>query len=250
MSLFTAIFVGRPDGGSVTSISPVARGHYDFLDGWGGHFALPFSYIDASTPAEPGGSTIRFGNIAVGAHKRVSWEKTSLIVGFDVALPTGWVPDDPDPAAVSTMRSAFATSAAAHGNRAYWLWTPEQLGLVVSGAASHRFDNVLDVFAEAAIASLIPVGNERTDVDLFIEAAIGAAWVVPELLDLGLMFQVALLPTGPADLAQTSLELFGRVWLDTLYFALGFTMNLDPALGFAFADGGIWGLHVGVGARF
>ena len=211
---------------------------------------MPLTYFDVSTATDPGTTLIRFANVALGAHRRFSHEATSGTVALDVAIPTGWVPGDIDPTEQDYIRLAFRTSAAAHGGRRLWLWTPERLSFVASGGVSHRLAEIVDIFADAAIASLIPVGDEGTDVDLFVEAAIGGAWVVPNLLRLGLQLQLAWLPTGAGDTLQTSLELFGRVWLDQLFVALGFTMNLDEPAGFAFDTMGVWGLHVGVGSRF
>ena len=177
-------------------------------------------------------------------------EATAGTIAFDVALPTGWVPNDVDPAQQSAMRLAFATSAATHGNRRLWLWAPERLSLVLRGTVSHRFAEAFDVFGEAGVAPMIPVGDEGTDTDLFMEGTVGGAWVVPDLLRLGLGLSLAWLPTGTGDVLQTSLQLFGRVWLDNLFLALAFTMNLDEPAGFAFDNGGIWGLHFGVGSQF
>ncbi len=255
ISLWTTIFAGTPvGGGNITSVSPVVSGHYDFVDEWGGHFAMPLSYVDASTPTAPGGAVLRFANVSVGGHRRFSHEATSGVVALDLAIPTGWVPDDVDDVEQDTMRLAFSTSAATMGGLSLWRWSPERLSIVVSGGASHRFAEVVDAFVEAAVAPMIPVGDEGADVDLFVDARLGAAWVVPDLLRLGLAFQLAWLPTsglfGTSDPVQTALELFGRVWLDTLFLGLAFTMNLDPPAGFSFDDGGIWGLSVGVGARF
>jgi len=253
MSLWTAVFVGKPAGGNLVSLSPVGRGHYDIADGWGGHFVIPLSYVDVSGlsgPMDPGTTLIRFANLTLGAHKRLRHEATSGTVGFDIALPTGWVPDDVDPEQQSAMRLAFATSAATHGNRRLWLWAPERLSLVLRGTVSHRFAEAFDVFGEAGVAPMIPVGDEGTDTDLFVEGTVGGAWVVPDLLRLGLSLSLAWLPTGSGDLLQTSLQLFGRIWLDNLFLALAFTMNLDEPAGFAFDDGGIWGVHFGVGSQF
>lgn len=250
MSLWTAVFVSKPSGGKLVSLSPVARGHYDFVDGWGGHFVIPLSYVDVSTSMDPGTNLIRFANLTFGAHKRLRHQATSGIVGFDLALPTGWVPNDAPPEAQAAMRLAFQTSAETHGNRRLWLWAPERLSLVLRGAVSHRLAGAFDVFAETALAPLIPVGDEGDDTDLFVEGTVGGAWVVPDLLRLGLGFSMAWLPTGTGDVLQTSLQLFGRMWLDKLFLALAFTMNLDEPAGFAFDDGGRWGLHIGVGSEF
>jgi hypothetical protein len=256
MSLWTSVFVGHPDDGTLLSVSPVVRGHYDFVDDWGAHFTMPLSYVDASTPAEPGGAVLRFANVSLGGHRRFSHEATSGVVGFDVAIPTAWVPDDVEPVEQDTMRLAFATSAATMGGMKLWSWAPERLSFVLSGGVSHRFVESLDTFVEAAVAPMIPVGDEGTDTDLFVDARVGAAWVLPDLLRLGIAFDLAWLPTSglfgmaPPDPVQTALEIFGRVWLDTLFLGLAFTMNLDAPAGFAFEDGGIWGLHVDVGARF
>ncbi|RLB52630.1 MAG: hypothetical protein DRJ42_14270 [Deltaproteobacteria bacterium] len=254
MSLWTAVFVSKPAGGNLVSLSPVGRGHYDIADGWGGHFVIPLSYVDVSAPMDPGTTLIRFANLTLGAHKRLRHEATSGTVAFDIALPTGWVPNDVDPDQQSAMRLAFATSAATHGNRRLWLWSPERLSLVLRGTVSHRVAGAFDVFGEAAVAPMIPVGDEGTDTHLFVEGTVGGAWVVPELLRLGIGLSVAYLssgmPAGSEDPVQTSLQLFGRIWLDNLFLALAFTMNLDEPAGFAFSDGGVWGVHFGVGSRF
>ena len=225
-------------------MSPTVRAHYDFVSDWGAHFAMPLA-----AQAKPA-TLIRFANLTFGAHRRLSHEATSGIIGFDVALPTAWVPDDLDPDTQDILRTMFLTSAAAHGGMNLWLWAPERLSLVLSGGAAHRFGDVFDVFAEAAIAPMFPVGDEGTDVDLFIDAGIGGQWVIPELLNIGLRFQLAWLPTAQGDPVQTSLELFGRVWLDALFLGLAFTLNLDEPAGFSFDTNGVWGLHVGVGVQF
>ncbi len=254
MSLWTSTFVGHPEGGKLVSVSPLVRGHYDFVRDWGAHFEMPLSYVETTTPSDPGGAVLRFGNVTAGAHHRFRAAATSGVIGLGVAVPTAWVPNDVPDVEQDTMRKAFNTSAATYGGTKLWLWAPERLSIIVSGGASHRFAQAVDAFVEASIAPMIPVGDEGTNVDLFVDGRVGAAWVLPELLTLGIAFDLAWLPTGglfaTTDPVQTALEVFGRVWLDTLFFGAAFTMNIDDPAGFAFNDGGIWGLHLGVGARF
>ncbi|MEC7525666.1 MAG: hypothetical protein VYE22_37635 [Myxococcota bacterium] len=160
------------------------------------------------------------------------------------------------PAAPNEDQAALAawTAASMRGYEELWLWAPARL-TVVPGVQAEAVP-VEFLYLEGTVRSgfLFPledrasiVGDTPGEVDVSIETRFTAAFHHPNVLGGG-RFRAVFLPTvdESRDQAQLSMDLFlrgiGRVYGAELFGEWRLTMNLDDELGFAFDQGGVWGM--------
>ena len=199
-----------------------------------------------STGSEAGSAT---GNIMLGAAYVVGDSAaTHSRIGLDVGLPLSRADDAL--ADVVVLGMAVAT----YGLRNFWWYATDYVPVVVSGEVETA-TGPLFLLTDAAVGVLFPVRDRADDnagTDALLQLRGGAAFG-SELINAGVKLGFAHYAGDGSDddSTQLALEPFVRMSeLGPLYGELSLTMNLDKPLGFAFDDQRVWGLHLGLGARF
>ncbi len=144
---------------------------------------------------------------------------------------------------------AFRYALAARSGREAWLYTPDRLPIVVYANLEAKLERGPLLGADMALA-FMPRVRGRGD-DLVSTTQVGV-WAAASLADdavrLGGRIDAVLLEGGRS---QTALVPFVHVETSTgTLFRAEFTANLDKPYGFAFEEGGVWGLSVLAGSRF
>lgn len=166
------------------------------------------------------------------------------------------------PGVPSTRQAAWAAyfASATRGLEQLWLWAPQGLTPVLEVSLETVPIDYLYLEADVAAGSIFPVGNQpvvprETEriVDLSIDASAaiglrhdnflgGARWRTifnPTFQDVDpIQSSVELFARGTGRLTNPPLEIFG----EARFFA-----NIDRPLGFAFEEGGTWGLFLAAG---
>lgn len=246
-------FTGDPllaDRFDTTIVSPLLRGYIgvgaleiDFA--WG----FAFADIDNAVLEE---SAFRLGNPYAGLRFKVEQREWIMRIGGGLALPVASVDGGAPLAEQAAQFAALGGAEYIRGRWDQWLWAPERFTMVVP---SFRMDGKGNDFVwalEAAMGIMVDTsdGDRDTEVPLQLAAEGGAR--LGRAFVIGGRFQsvFTLTAEGEEDAAQLAVEPFVRVEGERGFGYAKMTINLDNPLGFAFDDDGVWGLHVGGGARF
>jgi hypothetical protein len=135
-----------------------------------------------------------------------------------------------------------------------WLWAPDALAVVFPVHVEAPLNSPVLFIGDATPYMLIPV-RRRSSTDMLVELAPGLGGYVSKDVVIGVRMPLVLAVTGNSavgnqDKAQVSLEPFLRIASDPVFFSARFTMPIDEPLGFAFDEGKVWGLNVGIGGAF
>lgn len=128
----------------------------------------------------------------------------------------------------------------AYGARDLWLWSPSRVGMIATVAAEWRRPRDLLLEGGAALAVMTDGSSTRTTLQL--EGAVG--WAT-DRVDAGVRVRTVIV-AGPE--AWVAIEPFIATHVDALTATLTFTTNFGATE--STFDGGAWGLHVRLGARW
>ncbi len=200
-----------------------------------------------------GGTRVSVGNPFLAGWYTLPVSELTVQIGAGLAMPLASISEDD---ALSAM--AYQYALAMDGLMDAWLWAPENVGVVVPARVDHVLGSALRLGGEAAIALLIPTGEqsaspgnrlEGAEVEVFLQAAAEAAYVVG-IFEAGVRLQAAWLATLGGDDFQLSVEPFVALDAGPAFARLRFTLNLDEPAGFSFDEQKVWGLHLGGGVVF
>ena len=204
---------------------------------------LPFGYANTPDPDVPPGVLILgddddgfdIGNPYIGINlfdDRLRW---SLGIGLPVASNDFGAP----------LVAAWFT----RGLQDPHLWLSETLSFVGRVRAEAGNEVVL-AFDGAAIVAVPTGDDDGRDVELFLQPAGELIVRVARPTSFGARLSLQWSVTGDGDRAQLALAPFLRQDFGTSFLTAQLLMNLDEPLGFAFDEGGVWGLFVGLGSGF
>jgi hypothetical protein len=232
-------YMGSLFGADVTSLSWVLGGGYKITPSLELDLMLPMAFLSASGGGESD-SGLAVGNLHIGASFMQS--KDELRYKFGGALE--WGPWNSDYEAVSQF--ALFYGAGTRGSQNAGLWAPETFTLVTP--ARIEYGRQLSFTGDGALGFHVP--TDGGDFDFSVLLAPGVAYYVSETVLLGARLPMVFVLTNDADMAQLGFEPNARFDLGSAFVNARFTLNLDEPLGFAFDEGGVWGLHVGAGGTF
>jgi hypothetical protein len=203
---------------------------------------LPVAGVVLSGAAS--GNQFGVGNLSIGANFfSPIGEQLRLKVGGAVAFgPWNQSNGGNTPEGLAVLVSGTAS----HGFQDTWLYMPGYVHLVVP--ARVEVGGNVQFTGDGSLDLAIPTLN-GSEAELVLLLAPGVAfWATPKFaLGARMPLQVV---TGN-DAAQLSLEPFLRLNLgDKGFLSTRFTMHLDDSLGFSFDTGGFWGLHLAFGGSF
>jgi hypothetical protein len=182
-------------------------------------------------------------------------ERLVLGAGLGVAIATAARPEVASDAETLLQRSSsegtHQAAAALRGWWDAWRWRPERLGLALPLRLAVDLEGGPTIEAEAAAALLFPVIGERmADTDLVLQAAVGVAWRLGDVVELGARLSVV---TGAASGSsvpdvQAALMPWARLRLGRGRLGVRVIINAGSDHGFgASPDGGAtFGAPVGV----
>lgn len=209
---------------------------------------LPLAFASAGTTAATGigdldssDSGLAVGNLQIGAN----WLKAAGPLRMKLGAALAYGPWTSDPSGISV--AALGGASAIRGGHDLALWAPERFSIVTP---SHiEFGDDFVVTADLGLGLHISTGGADTEISVQFDPGVGY-YVSDEAL-IGVRLPIVAVPTGGAgDNAQVALEPYARIGFGGGFVNFRFTLNLDEPNGFAFDNGGIWGVHVGAGGSF
>lgn len=181
--------------------------------------------------AGEGGGGAGFGSVFLGLHVHDARSRWTLGVGL--------------PNASSDGGELFIASLM-HGTQDIHLWSPDTLSLV--GRLRNEFGSTITLAFDVAGMFLIPTADRAVrDEELVLQPAGELSVQVTPLTSIGTRLALVWVPTSDsADDAQLSLGPFIMSDFSGSLLSLQLLMNLDEPYGFAFDEGGYWGLFLGL----
>lgn len=236
--------IGFHDQDAVTAASLMAGFGWAVASETEIEFILPLAYADPAPPDAIGdaesdeGGQLALGNPFIGLHsfdERLRWT-----VGATLPIAS----DDPDDLLPLVAANAM------HGTQDIWLWLPDTLGVV--GRLRAEAGRTVMLAFDASAALLVPTADrDFRDEDIVLQPAAELALGLTPSAALGARFAMVWVPTSEADdKAQLSLAPFLRADVGDALLSLQLVMNLDEPSGFAFDDGGFWGLFANLATTF
>lgn len=183
---------------------------------------------------------LELGNPYLGAAFTLPTTRARTYAGLGVALPLAASPDG---------LGALGAASAVRALRDHWLWSPDTLGVVVSGGAASAatqggFEASISGDAAALIATKT-AGRDKAELDLQLVGT--GAYVMSRAFRAGVDVVAVWFPTSDAkDKFQLSVEPFVRVGLGPVSARVGLTLPIDEPLGPPFSDDTGWGLRFGL----
>lgn len=188
-------------------------------------------------------TTVRIGNPAIECLYRSSTPSVEFAIGQGFALPLAMLGDRPYDGA-STLGLAMAID----GNRNRWLWLPDAFSIYVPVRVAWTMLPRLRLESEAAAVTYVSSANPGV-VALGFQGLVGLAYAVGRSW-FGLNVQgTTFVVEGDQDLTQVALVPRTHLDFGGWFTDARFVLNIDPPLGFAFDDGGIWGLFIAFGVE-
>jgi hypothetical protein len=220
-------------------------GWIDWSENWLASLDWGFAWVSVAETGAPARDGLWWGNPAFAAHYRALLDGWRLRVGLGIVAPAAQLDTA---SAAETARGAYAYQRAAGivGGWDPWLWAPDTLSFIVPARVESLAGSVL-LGAELGVGVLVGVQEHVDDVGAVLQLGFDAAYV-SDIVRLGLGLYGVWTPTAARDEFQGSLEPYLRLETDPVFIRLAFTVNLDTPYGTSFADDGLWGLRLGVGA--
>jgi hypothetical protein len=203
---------------------------------------LPFGYANTPDPDVPPGVVVLgddddgfdVGNPYFGINlfdDRLRWS-------LGIALPVA-----------SDFGAPLAAAWFTRGLQDPHLWLSDTLSFAGRVRAEAGNEVVL-AFDGAAIVAVPTDDDDGRDVELFLQPAGELIVRVARPTSFGARLSLQWAVTGDGDRAQLALAPFLRQDFGASFLTAQLLMNLDEPLGFAFDEGGFWGLFVGLGSSF
>jgi hypothetical protein len=191
-------------------------------------------------------SSVKVGNAFGGAFWHGGDGRLTYRVGGGATLPLAWIDDDDGLEGFFALALASAT----HASLDLWLWLPETLSMVGSGGIEYVEGVVAG--GEMDLALVLDIGDVLEDTEPVIQVR---GWIGADLGEgsrAGVALGLVAVFDGDeeGDNAQLSLEPFVEIAFGNGFVLARLMMNLDEPNGFAFDEGGVWGLTVGGGGRW
>lgn len=237
-------------GSSTVALLPMRLGIETLVgDHWQirGRFGIAGAVQDTEVTGVGGSRerTFRPGNTALGSYytmggdEKVMW---TIGAGGQLSLPTAQPGDYSSGEAL-----AYVGGLAVHGMEDAWLFLPKTFSIVPGAYA--RFATG-PVFANARLDMSLNVPTDgRDSPGHLMQFRVEAGYRGSETIRLGLAYTNVLQFGGnvSGDRSQGALRVFLRADIKILTVGCELVMNLDDPLGFAFDDGGYWGVVSTVG---
>ena len=144
---------------------------------------------------------------------------------------------------------AYGFAQGIRGGWSPWLWASRRLSLVAGAKFDLDGEGPLRFGGEVGLAPMFWFGEGSLPARFALQGALHGSLVIADILDVGGRALVVQ-PGGGGD-AQAAAEVFANVMGSgqKVYHAR-LTMPLNRPYGFAFSEGGFWGLHLGAGMVF
>jgi len=238
-------YTGHLDSDRVTTIAPRFGGAFVLGESIELKVQLPLVTGNFERKMEQTSETRTLpGNPFVGLGHVLAPEGFRLTVGGGAAVPLAQ-----DKKSDQYDNLAFSYARASRAGREGWLYTPHRLPIVAYANLEKKIERGPLVGADFAFA-LMPRIRGSSDA-LATTAQLGvwaAAALVDDSLRLGGRIDSVLLAS---DRVQMAFVPFLHVDTDGgALFRAELTVNLNDPYGFAFEEGGVWGLSVYAGSRF
>jgi hypothetical protein len=243
----------QPAGGSSvdfsrTYISWLLGGGYKLSPEVELELMLPMAFASSSTTVTSGaaGGDQSDSGVAVGnLHVGVNWLKAAGAVRMKLGAGLEYGPWNSNPS--GTSLTALAYGSIVRAQHEFGLWLPERFSIVTPSRV--EFGNDFIVSADFALG--LHLSTDGADSEISVQFDPGVGYYVSRDTLVGVRLPIVAVPTGGSgDNAQIALEPFVRVGIGDGFLNLRLTMNLDEPGGFAFDEGGIWGVHIGGGGSF
>ncbi len=228
--------------GSFFVLVPQLFGRASFGPGVEGEFDLGLAIVRASSG---GGSdtAVRVGNPTVTLRYHVPSSGADFSLGLGLTLPLARLGEQPFES-VAVLLSA----AAIDGNRDFWKWLPDTFAMFLPVRWEGPFADVLRFTLEGAAALYLATTERNSTATGFqalgrIAYAIDRSWY-----GIALQGNVFVVSDAP-DLAQLAIVPQAHVQFGSNFLDARLVLNLDEPYGFAFDEGGFWGLFVGFGVE-
>lgn len=239
--------------GTEFDFSPALRAEVQLLDWlrvearWGLAYAAQTPTVDAEA------SSVRVGSVWLAGYFTRTFGKLALRAGLGVTIPLTSLPSATDPDFVAAGL-AYQGAQAMRGRLDPWLFAAPHYFTVALPVVrvDHPVGERIATGAEAAAAYMVHYGDDgpAAQSTLALQLALWGAYTLVSTLQAGLRLGAVWLPGESGDDAQLSLEPYARMSFGPAFARLGFLMNLDRPLGFAFDQVGYWGLRIEGGASF
>jgi hypothetical protein len=186
------------------------------------------------------------GNPFLGASLVSDVRGNRFSLGLGTAFPVARdKPSDAYDAAI------FRYARAARAGREAWLYTPDRMAIVLSGAFENKIEHGPELGVDAAVAVMPRVYGTGSAVTSTTQLGVSAAAVLNENVRMGGRIDGVLLSSDEVERTQFALVPFLHVsTADGVMFALELTVNLDNPYGLSFKENGIFGLSILAGSRF
>lgn len=143
---------------------------------------------------------------------------------------------------------AFYYARAARGGREAWLYSPNRLPLVVQASFEAHPKPLLLLGADVSLALMPRVVGSGDTLASITQVGIWTAAFLAESVRLGGRIDAVMLEGGQS---QVALVPFFHLETDSgTLLRAELTANLDKPYGFAFEEGGVWGVSLLAGSRF
>lgn len=196
-------------------------------------------------------STFRFANPFLGWFYAWRTLPRQIRVGLGVTAPVSTLRDEDTLLDRLADLSAYGHGLGMWGGRDQWLWLPETLAVVPHFDIYFRHAFGLVWGGQVKLGNLIGLGdlpelNDGYDLaaQVDLEASYELAWA---RMTLRASYSRRLL-ADLDDVDQITVEPDFRFRLGAVDLLARLTIPVDEPAGFAFGDGGIWGVHIGVGS--
>lgn len=233
-------------GDEVRVFAPVVEGWYAPTERLAFSLSIPFVLVGVGVDGIYV-SVQRLANVTLGGHLGVRTGRTDLRAGLEVATPTARIGEADTPEREPAIRATYHLASVVRGHRQPWLWWPERLSALVPIRFGYRLHPLVTLSVHATGALGFAAGDDEGD---SVEAA---GVVYPEIsAGAGVLVGGLRVPLSASTRRryQVSVEPFLRLFLDTAFLSVGFTLNLAGDSAFGFSDDGVWSVHIGGGTVF
>jgi hypothetical protein len=200
-----------------------------------------------SDPNDQLQNAVAVGNPFLSGHYVLATEALNFRLGAGIAIPLAGVSGDRGVSRAFGYENAIANRAGFDR----WLWEPDRLGLVVPARVEGLVGRVL-LGADGAVGALLWTGAGTQDTTYFGQLAGEVGYQISNRSTLGLRFLGHWLPDVDVDDPSFAFALepgFRTQLGNAGFLGLRLTLPVDEPYGFAFEEGGNWGLSVTFGTQ-